>query len=80
MNQGADNIITHLMPLGYAVIIFVIAFGLAKSVIRGHYKDIPVQLLVYCVVAYMIWAPTQFREIGKIVIDFVKSIGGGLVS
>lgn len=69
------NIIENLKPLMYAIIIVIIIISLGKSLIRGEFKAMPIQLFVCCIIAYMVYKPDSFRNLGELIIAFINSLG-----
>lgn len=73
-----NELLNTISPLLYGGIVIIIIYGIGRAIIEGEFKSLPIQIIMCCVVAYMVWKPESFRQLGEIVVSIIQQIGGSI--
>jgi uncharacterized membrane protein len=74
------DILTNLAPIFGTIATGLVLWGIVQGMIKGEQAGRTLQKLgIGCIVVAFAFFPLQFRDLGMIVIKFVKSIGNSLM-
>ena len=77
-----EEILINLRPAIRVIFVLIMIFGLAQSLLKKGYKEIPTQLIIYGIILYVIEKPNQLYTFGEKMVEgifyLVNTIGGSV--
>jgi len=74
-SELSTNLMNKTHPLLFTITMIVIIISILRTIIKGDYSNLVVQIIVCSIVAIMVKNPNLFIELGNWLISF----GGGLI-